>query len=138
MFYVNVGEDLHVLGAEHGAVTQEIVGDALEETLVGDARAAEDVDANEVCADGGGDGEGGLAVIPQHVDAKRKLGKALADIGGEGGHGGDRVGGNAAGIEGDVAEVFEHETVDAAAGEGVSVTQHRLADLVDGTRAELG
>jgi hypothetical protein len=65
-----------------------------------------------------------LSVVAQDVDPQREVWEAVADGGGDGGHVGDDVGGHARGEEGDVAEVFDHEAVDAAVGQRVGVFEN--------------
>ena len=68
-----------------------------------------------------------LAVVVQDVDAQRKI-PTPADLAGDGRHVGYDVGRDPAGIERDVAEVFEHQAVHTAAGQGFGIFQDVASD----------
>ena len=79
MFYIDVGKDLHVRCAEDRAFAQQIVRDALNQTLIRDACTAKDIDANETRAGSLRHGERTSTIVPQDVDPQRQI-DGFADL----------------------------------------------------------
>src|SRR5712691_6356123 len=113
MLALDVGEDLDV-GAEEPAVTQRVIGLGLHDALVGHDGAGVDVDADELGAGRGGNGQRGARVVLQHVDADGHAGQGAADGGHEDGHGRDGAGLDVARRERRVPVVLDEQGVHAA------------------------
>ena len=122
MFDVDVGQNFHGLGSQAGALSQELVGDALDHALIGDSGPGQDVYPEELRADRGRDAERRDAVVAEHVDAQWHVVRPF-DLGGKRGHRRDDVRRNRGGEERRVAEVFHDEPVTTARDQGFSVLQ---------------
>ncbi len=126
MLHVHVGEDLHVRSPQERALPQQPVGDAPDQTLVGQAGAAEDVDADEPPARGVGHGQRPAGIVSQNVDSEGKVDGA-ADLGGQDRHVGQHVAGNGAREERGVAEVLQQQPVHTPLREGLGIAQDEIA-----------
>jgi len=113
VFDVHIGKDADVGGADAFAEPKELFRDAVEDALVGQAGADEDVHADEVGPRGGSYGHGANPVVPEEIDAKRS-GKKITGLAGEGGQAGNGGWAGRVGGEGSVAEVFHDDSVSAA------------------------
>jgi len=110
---VHVAEEGDALGAERAAEAQGLVGAALDQALIGDARAGVDVDPDEARARRDGDGQRGLGVVAEHVDPQRDPGRRGAHGERRGRHRGHGDRRDAARLEGRVAEVLHHDALEA-------------------------
>ena len=127
MLHVHIGKDADAVGTDFLAEAEERFGDAVEHTLVGQAAADEDVDADELGSRGGGDGHGADPVVAEQVDAER-AGKEFAGLAGEGGEAGDGGRSGGGGGEGGVPEVLHDDGVGTAFFQGEEVAAHGLAN----------
>jgi hypothetical protein len=134
VFHVHVREDADVARVDPLAESGRLVRSPLEDPLVGHASADVDVDADEVTAGGCGGRDRPRAVVPEDVDPDREVGR-LADRPGEARQVGDDVRRDVLGVERGVAEVLDHQGVDAAGGEPFGVT---AGDLVEALAAAPG
>ena len=73
MFHIHIGEDLHLMRAEQRALAEQIVCDAMDQSLVGDARAAENINADEARARPHEPCQRRMAIVPQHVDPEPQI-----------------------------------------------------------------
>ena len=130
VFDIHIGKDADMTGPDPFAETKEFFSDAVEDALVGQASADEDVHADEVGPRGGGHGHGADPVVAEEVDAEG-AGKELAGLAGEGGETGNGGGAGGVGGEGRVAEIFDDDGVSAALFQSQKVATHGLPDEIE-------
>lgn len=103
------------------------MSDAMQNSLIGDTCTAKHVDADELRISRVRDRQRAAAVIAQHVDPKWKI-DALSHRHCDGGHVADDMRRNAIGIKRHIAEVLQHQPMDATFGQRLGITQSRVAN----------
>lgn len=134
VFLFDVGEDGDVVCAESCAFTEEVAGVGFgEESFVGDGGVGEAFGADEGCAAGECDGEGGGVGAGEDLDAEGDGGgEGVADGGGDDGHCCGDFGADGAEEVGGVVHVFEDDGVEAGIGEGLGVADGGVDEVVGG------
>ena len=127
VFDIHIGKNPDVAGADPFAETKEFFSNAVEDALVGQAGADENVHADEVSPGGGGHGHGADPVVAEEIDAERS-GKKFTGLAGKGGEAGDGGRAGRIGREGSISKVLDDDGVGAALFQGQQVTAHGLAD----------
>ena len=127
VLHVHVGQDANRLGLQVGSFSQQVMRDSLQQTLIGHASTAQDVDSNERRPTRHGDRQRAESIVAQHVDPERHVRRA-ADFARESRHRRNRDRGNTTGIERSVAEVLDHQAIDSARAERFGIAQDELTN----------
>ncbi len=69
VFDINIGEDFDGLRAELFAEAEQVMGDSLQDALIGHARGTQDVHTDVARSAGVGDGQRAQAIVAEDVDA---------------------------------------------------------------------
>ena len=124
-----IGPDLDA-DAPGGALAQQVGRRAFDQPLVGQHRAGEHVDANELRLGGGGSGECGACVVAQHVDAEREVAQRPDRAGGRGQRR-DRLGPDRGAVEGLVAVILDEDALESAFQIGLGIAARAREDRRD-------
>lgn len=109
---VNVGENLRVR-RNSPAIAQSVEGIALDDSLISDHRAAEDIHTNETSAARRAKGQRGAGIVAKDIEADGDL-HSVADGAADCGHRGDGFGADGRFRERCVAKIFDEDSVRAA------------------------
>jgi len=126
VFDVDIGEDLRA-GTNGLAIAQGVEGVTLDDALVGEHRAAVDIDANKTAIAGSAQGKRGAGVIAQNIETDGQR-DGLTDSATNRGHGGDGFGADGRFGERHIAKVFDEHRVRAPLGVSPGIGNGALAD----------
>src|SRR5262252_2547076 len=104
MLRIHVRKNLH-LGIQEPAVSQSVVSFTFDQTLIGQSRAAMNIDTNELSIYRGRDCNRALGIVAENVHAQWQTESPL-DLRRDQSHECQGVGGHASGVKRSIAEVF--------------------------------
>lgn len=134
VFFLDVGEDANVFGANRAAIAQERAGGGLDETFIGYVGEDKTFNADKTGAAGVRDGEGPQIGAGEDLDSERERACAT-NFRGDGGHCCADLGSYGSFQIGAVVGVFDGESVKAGRRVEASFTNGVFGDCRDGFAA---
>src|SRR5262252_8511123 len=110
MLRIHVRKNLH-LGIQEPAVSASVGSFTFDQTLIGQSRAAVNIDTNELSIYRGRDRNRALGIIAENVHAEWQTEPPL-DLRRDQSHERQRLGRHASGVKRSIAEVFYYAAVD--------------------------